>query len=118
MTALLRIYEVPFLIECADVTVPELATAVREWSSRAQPVTFTVEEGFTFVVNFHLLPVVLVTDEAITARDEDGERAPVIRVQLAPALIDFCRSKIQAPEGVVDVVPAQGGYTSPDHSFI
>ncbi|MFD9737614.1 hypothetical protein [Umezawaea sp. NPDC059074] len=93
MTALLRVYEVPFLIECADVTVLELAAAVRKWSSSAQPVTFTVEDGFTFVVNFHLLPVVLITEGVVFAHDEDGERAPVVRVTLPRIMIESVRSE-------------------------
>jgi hypothetical protein len=91
MAAYLRVYEVPFLIECADVTVAELTGAVREWSTRGDPVAFTVGEGFTFVVNFHLLPVVLVTDATGIARDEDGERAPVVKVVLPQPLLDSSR---------------------------
>jgi hypothetical protein len=88
MVAYLRVYEVPFLVECADVTVAELTGAVREWSTRGEPVAFTVGEGFTFIVNFHLLPVVLVTDATGVARDEDGEQAPIVRVVLPQPLLD------------------------------
>ncbi len=101
MVAYLRVYEVPFLIECEDVTVPELADAVRSWSHRGEPVAFTVGDGFTFVVNFHLLPVVLVTDATGIARDEDGEQAPVVRVVLPLPFIENCRAVVNEQQHLV-----------------
>ncbi|HEX6346215.1 hypothetical protein [Umezawaea sp.] len=94
MVAYLRVYELPFLVECEDVTVPDMTDAVRVWSHRGEPVVFTVGDGFTFVVNFHLLPVVLITDVTGITRDEDGELAPVVRVALPPVFIDGCRSEL------------------------
>ncbi|HWO66796.1 MAG TPA: hypothetical protein VNO31_42865 [Umezawaea sp.] len=101
MVAYLRVYEVPFLIECEDVTVAELADAVRLWSHRAEPVAFTVGDGFTFVINFHLLPVVLVTDATGNTRDEDGEQAPVVRVVLPLPFVENCRTALDNQEHLV-----------------
>ncbi|WNV83945.1 hypothetical protein [Umezawaea sp. Da 62-37] len=97
MAAYLRVYEIPFLIECVGMTVPELADAVREWGAGARPIVFSEGNGFTFVVNFHLLPCVIVTDSTALTKDEDGIPAPIVRVQIPSPEIVAPRSAPEEP---------------------